>query len=75
VHVNQWVARGDHATMQEVMDPLCAVLLGVSATDLLTTLARDCYITGAIRVAATSNFVVRSAARLRQPSGNSVGRL
>jgi hypothetical protein len=35
VHGNQWVARDDHATTQEAMEPLCATLLGVSATDFL----------------------------------------
>jgi hypothetical protein len=48
VHGNQWVARNDHATAQEVMEPLRAVLLGVSATDLLRRSQRDCYITAAI---------------------------
>jgi hypothetical protein len=79
VHGNQWVARNDQATTKEAMEPLRAMLLGVSATGqcygFATALARDCYIMGAIRVAPTGNFVVRSAPRLRQLSGNSVGRL
>jgi hypothetical protein len=65
----------DHATMQEVVELLCAVLLGGSATDLLRRSHVIATSRTQIRVAATRNFMERSAPRPRQLSGNSVGRL
>src|SRR2546427_9881738 len=57
------------------MEPLCTVLLGVGCYGFATALARLAAFTNAIRAAAPGNFVVRSAACLRQLSGNSVGRV
>jgi hypothetical protein len=75
VHGNQRVARDDHATTRKAVEPFLRHVARSQRYGFATTLARDRCITDAIRAAVRGNFTKRSALRLRQLSGTSVGQL